>query len=472
MESTSFSNQSFTAPGEDLKYNGANHGKVVIYFMGQMQICYPPVYLWLTSNQLPRDSPHNPRCWYDANGIEDVPLEEPESPNCGVIMVSADKVPKTSASSSNVETGSSASDSTNVPKASNRRESGGHALFGNLGGIDLNAGSVDSPPTCAAYFTGDPFGGARCKIRCSDARTVADKELQFGSLMRAASACMLLCLTHSIKNKLMTNLDFRHAAGVGRVDVMLFVMRILDSNHFSSTIHKNMLNTFSFPILLEFLKITQGSDSLAGYTKRFNDKLLGLNTLGALVSTEAQVQLLLNNLWGQLFIYGLNDAYSRGKYNACEKGELDYPKPELEIMQSTARVWEESSIRRKKMFSKPGDVKVNAATLDSDDDMDADEKKHSKSTKKSWTREEKDQQVKIAVAVARKAADQRFDQLKSNHQAKVKSMGNKKNSYCFLCGYNKGHPSHLCGRLPSNLKADALAEFNRQSEWLASNSRK
>jgi hypothetical protein len=480
MSFNSMNAQSFTTPGEDLKYNGNNHGKVVVYFMGQIQICYPAIYLWLTTGQLPRDSPHHPKCWFDAGADCKDAAETPESPNVGIIMVNSEADPVTSASSSNSQTAaasSSSSSSSSSKATSNRRESGGHALFGNLGGIDLDSTAKDGsgPVVNAAYFDKDPFGHARCKIKCSDARTVAEKELEFGSAMRAACACMLLCYTPSIKNKLLTNLDFRHASSVGRIDVMLLIMRVLDSNHFSSTIRKNMLNTFSFPILLDFLKINQGGDSLATFTKRFNDKLLGLNTLGAMVSDTAPVQLLLNNLWGQLYLFGLNESYARLKCNACEKDDLDFPKTELEHIQATSRVWEESIIRRRKLMGKSGggvDVKANVATVDSDDEYEGQSKKSSKAVKKTWTREEKDEQVKVAVAAAHKSAKVRYDQLKSTHQSKIKSMDTKKNAYCFLCGYNKGHNSHLCERIPGNLKADALKEFERQSAWLASNSKK
>jgi hypothetical protein len=470
MSSSNSHIQSFVVPTEDIKYNGSNHGKMVIYFLAQMQICYPEIYLWLTTQLLPRDSPHHERCWFkvSAEPVEGdkVDSESPESPNAGIIMVNSDEPPSTSSSSSN---------SAAPPAVSNRRESGGHSLFGNLAGIDLDTDSTSgsAKPTHSAYFTNDPFGHERCRIKVSDARTVAEKELAFGSSMRSASACLVLCCTTSIKNKLMTNLDFKHASSVGRVDVMLLITRILDSNNFSSSLKKNMLNPFSFPILLEFLKVSQGGDSLSAYTKRFNDKLLGLNTLGAMLSDKDDVQLLLNNIWGQLFLHGMHDSYSRVKCNANEKEELDYPKPELEYVQTTARVWEESIIRRKKMMGgKSMDTRANAMDVDSDEDSHGHARSTKTSTKRSWTREEKDEQVKVAVAAARKTANARYDQLKATHQSKVKAMDTKKNAYCFLCGYNKGHQSHLCERIPTNLKADALKEFERQSAWLASNSKK
>jgi hypothetical protein len=78
----------------------------------------------------------------------------------------------------------------------NRRESCGHSLFGNIAGIDLHDSSgADSKPTHSAYYPNDPFGVPRCHILCKDARRVAEKELSFGSSMRAAAACFVSCCT-------------------------------------------------------------------------------------------------------------------------------------------------------------------------------------------------------------------------------------------------------------------------------------
>ena len=201
------------------------------------------------------------------------------------------------------------------------------------------------------------------------------------------------------------------------------------------------------------------------YIKRFNDQLVGLNTLGALMSEDEKTQLLLNNLWGQMFVHGLSSSFNRVINNAVDKDELEYPNAGIEKLQNQARVWDELNGRRRDS-RKTADTSARRVEMDeSDDDEPSKDKKETKAAKKAKALKQNLPGMKEAERKRQEAAiDVKVAQIRKDFDKKYKSL--TKNTYCFLCGYNKGHHSHLCHRLPSSLHADALTQFNKQQEWL------
>ena len=476
---------------DPIKYNGSNLEAMLIWFMERVQVGYPEIFTLLVQQKLPIWHPQNPDCSLKARDAPKIQKNSnftdyycvPVSPNEGMIMTESKTFANVSEESSSVSNDESSdadsppeSQSSKAPgvgKKSRESLGGMNPLFGNMGGMFASEPESRSVAKCAAYFPGDPFEHERCTILLDDERKCSEYEQAFGGQMQSVCGQVLMCLVQVTKNKANTIPDFRKAQIVGRVDIMIFILRNMDVSNLSAILRKNMLNTQSFPVLVKFFAISQSGDSMDDYIKKFNNGVVALATLGAMVGTDKSSITLIENIWGQLFLYGLNSSYKRLIINAVEKGQLEFPDSTIDKVQGTAKGWEVMNLRRNNFQSSSTSSTANATFTDMEED-EPDVK--AKGGKKHGYAKHNQKDVNDAVEKARAECNKKQQVAIQAKVAEIHKQYEKKlqatSPYCFLCGYNKGHESYKCSRLPTNLVSDAKTEFDRQHAFLSRRKKK
>ena len=357
------------------------------------------------------------------------------------------------------------SDSSSIaPK--NRRESGGHALFGSLPGVfrdDIEI--VKDRPENAAYYERDCFGNARCNVHPKDLSHVIAFESEFNCDMLKCCAYILKLCSIKARNHLNTNADFKTASRVGRPDIMIHIMRILSSSGFGLLRKKNLLDYHSYSVLVGFLSIKQGNESLADYDRKFGEALTKLNSTGCCVSNNDDVQLFVNNLFGQTYLHGTNK-YFRDIAKASEADKLSYPDVPLAVITELVKEWDRNLKERAAVYAKDNkEIKANRAVVvdDEDDDIQPISKVNRNAqklvVKKAVTEAKAKQKIELEK-VHGKALD---------HAAQLKAYVAK--PYCAFHGYDT-HDTHMCKLLSAELKEKALAVFEKRKKFLASKTSK
>ena len=300
-------------------------------------------------------------------------------------------------------------------------------------------------------------------------------EYSFGLALKSVCALVTQYLSQKMRNHLNTNADFKLATNVGRPDVMILIVRLMDLSTLSSMNRKNLLDANTFVMFKKFLLIQQDGQSLAAYEKRFMDQLTSINSLGALMSKTAEVQLLLNNVWGQVYLAGLSPDYNKMKLRLLEKYQMEYPHVAIASTVEKAKVFHQHLESSNHVFgNKNQNVGANmstpnASSSNSNPDVPnptptTNGKKDKKD--KKLLADEKATYVAAAKLKVQVACDARYAQLQSKYDKAVKPASKP---LCHICGYNKGHPTHECGMLSTALKAKALVVFNEQKDFRKKN---
>jgi len=467
--STSFTQRcNFSEVPASVIYDGSGFQKTVQHLMEQIQREAPMVYDFLARQHLPPFSPHNELCLYKTKSKDDDESGVPVSRNVGIIMVTEATAENVTEKFASEKSSSSSADVVPDPKAKeDRRSSSGHALFGSYG---LVHDEEDEVKTHGAYFIGDPFGVKRCRVMLDDHNEVVLHEYTFGLALKSVCALIIQYLSQKMKNHLNTNEDFKTASVVGRPDVMILIARLMDISNLSSITKKNMLNANSFTMLRKFLVIQQDGQSLALYEKRFMDQLAAINSMGAMFSSVKEVQLLLNNLWGQLWYSGLSPDYNKMKVRMLERDELQYPEATLTTAVEKSKVFYGHLESSNHVFgNKSKVVTANAVASDASSNPPADTSVSKKSGAKD--RKQLADQKAAAVAVARVKFQAEFDARYAVLQSKYdKAVRPESKPLCAICGYNKGHNTFECGLLSASLKAKAQTVYDEQAAYRKKNS--
>jgi len=458
----------FSSPSKEFQYDGTNFQLVLTFIMSKVQLEAPMIGELIIRQKLPPFSPHNENCMFKASSNDKSAIVV-ESPSSDMIMLPSASDKETQEKFVEKSASQSSSEAPKVPV--DRRSSGGHAIFGSFGLMDDSFGKSSESVKAdhGEYFDGDPFGVERCKTPLAQVSEVIGLEYQFSLALKSVCAFVMMCLCLPQRNHLLTNDDFKKAASVGRPDVMLLLMRLMDLSHTSSINRKNLLDASSFLVFRKFLTIQQDGQSLANYEKRFLDQLTGLNTMGALVSATDEVQLLLNNIWGQLFYQGLSPDYNKMKGRLLEKQKLEYPHVTITSAVENAKEFHRHVESQTHVFGK-GNQNVGANACSTPNESTASvHAKGSPAAKKAIAADKKKLMDECRVKM-KKEMDERIDvrvvEIKANY-AKLQSKLDKANAYqakpmCHLCGYNKGHHTHACSSLSSAQKAQALVVYNEQ----------
>ena len=176
------------------------------------------------------------------------------------------------------------------------------------------------------------------------------------------------------------------------------------------------------------------------YTTRFVKLIEKMNSIGGFMLDKPDVKILVNNMFGQAYIHGLNSNYDKKKADALDKDLLEYPKLQLDHARQMVIKWTQlQEVVRKDVFGSkdtPSDIIANVANTD---DRDI-----SPTTRDKHTAASVAKAVKAAVANERKQAASRAD---GNGNRGTEERVPK----CRHCG-DKADPPHWTSKCPKKSK--------------------
>jgi hypothetical protein len=267
----------------------------------------------------------------------------------------------------------------------------------------------------------------------------------------------------------MGNPDFKQAHRVGRVDIMILLIKKMNVSNYGAMVRQNFFDARVYGLLRRLMDIKQQpKETLDAYNIRFNETWDGIRMMGGFVMERDEenevMATFVSNMLGQIYIAGANSRFDKKKGIALENDLLKHPELTIDLARRMVADWEMAMGNKDDLLQQvngtgggnkgqSANVKANKASIDKK------AKASSEGNKKKTSGKPRNQVDQAIIDAAVNAAFEK----RAKDEKKASDAILSKKKFCTFCGPDSDHYTDGCHQLSEDLKDQCKA--NREARY-------